>query len=539
MSLSIGHAIWVALKPVIKIYLIIAVGYMLGRFNILTVEATRALSDISLMVLTPFLAFNNIVGSIQGSDIKLVGLLGLTVTVLFACGLVFGLAFRKFLPVSKQWRGGLLAATIFPNISDIPIAYLQTLVDTGTFTAEEGNKGVANSVITLMFLLLYVFNLGGFRLIEQDFRYKDIENCDVDYDKEKKLSAAQSYDTLQEAHHVLEVVPEIGDVNSAVLSSSSKVDAYSLPSNPTTSAFSLNGSVSQEVEAPRGETPIQLISEKATRSTMGSDAAQGFRRNSLATLRSIDLRALPPQGLDELIREYSNVDQYGRQYSIQEEFPPTQAQTAQLRMQSSLRRIMTSDATVNNEDIKVSGSTLPSWLYKFSLTTQIVFFLKNCLRPCAFFVIVSLIVAFVPWLKALFVKTPNVNSIKQAPDNLPPLNFVMDLTGFAGPACVPYALMMVGATFARIKIRKLHPGLWKTAVAMVFVKQFIFPIIGILWCHLLIKAGLANWQDDKMLLFNIALLWTLPTMSMLINLTASFTPLESQETVQLDCCAFF
>lgn len=38
-------------------------------------------------------------------------------------------------------------------------------------------------------------------------------------------------------------------------------------------------------------------------------------------------------------------------------------------------------------------------------------------------VIIALTVAFIPWVKALFVTTANTPHISQAPDNAPPLSF--------------------------------------------------------------------------------------------------------------------
>ena len=134
-------------------------------------------------------------------------------------------------------------------------------------------------------------------------------------------------------------------------------------------------------------------------------------------------------------------------------------------------------------------------------------------------VIIALTVAFIPWVKALFVTTANTPHISQAPDNAPPLSFFMDFTGYVGAACVPFGLILLGATLGRLKIGNLYPGFWKAAVTLVILRQCVMPIFGVLWCDRLVKAGWFNWQDDRMLLFVIAISWNLPTMTTLIYFT--------------------
>ena len=138
-------------------------------------------------------------------------------------------------------------------------------------------------------------------------------------------------------------------------------------------------------------------------------------------------------------------------------------------------------------------------------------------------VILALIIAFIPWVKALFVTTSNTPKIKQAPDNAPALTFIMDFTSYVGAASVPFGLILLGATLGRLKIGKLYPGFWKSAEVLVFLRQCIMPIFGVLWCDRLVKAGWLNWENDKMLLFVIAITWNLPTMTTLIYFTASYT----------------
>ncbi|CCC68758.1 hypothetical protein NCAS_0B06740 [Naumovozyma castellii] len=594
--ITLGQVIWSSVRPIIKIYFIIGAGFGLARMGILTAEATRSISDIVLTILLPSLSFNKIVANIEDKDIKMVGIICLTSALVFGTGLGFAFIIRQFMPVPKKWRGGILAGGMFPNISDLPIAYLQTM-DTGfIFTAAEGEKGVANVIIFLACFLFCVFNLGGFRLIENDFNYKDEESAvhpeelegnslsdhadtldngsssssdEQILETKKEESSSSSSATPNDANNDNEV--DLADVQAIKKNIShtqlqrveSSAESISTERSTVTSidshvvgetlgfvgnAGSLHSATQNSVEARRTRSQPIALTAPASAVRENDSGITAYKTTSYQSLRSIDARQLPTQTMDAIINEYSNVDQFGqrRRLSISPEvaggvegFNNDSHSVIERIKSSNLTRILTSDATVSKKDIEESGSSLPNWIQKFPLTPFIVFFLKNCLRPCAMAVIAALIIAFIPWVKALFVTTPTTPKIKQAPDEQPALAFIMDFTSYVGAASVPFGLLLLGATLGRLKIGKLYPGFWKSAVLLVFLRQCIMPIFGVLWCDRLVKAGWVNWEDDKMLLFVIAITWSLPTMTTLIYFTASYTPLDCDEPIQMECVSFF
>lgn len=648
MHVTLGQAIWASVRPIIKIYLIIGVGFLLSKMGILTVEATRTISDVVLTVLLPCLSFNKIVANIEDNDIKQVGIICLTSVILFATGLGFAFIIRKFMPVPKQWHGGILAGGMFPNISDLPIAYLQTMAQGFIFTAEEGEKGVANVIIFLAMFLICVFNLGGFRLIENDFSYYDEENAVRDNeslgssssspssnndnigptDKEQSSSSNSTVAEEKLAEHQISNKnadptgefktssditandqsdirqPETAHLNNNLNDfndrikidnketkkrndatnngstgqlSSEILTTESLPessisimtpihSNATVSDYENNlGLTRRTMSQPVAYTTTEELMynrhhhNKRTHQTDSTnpngdnqfnspnyDLANLDRFNSRMSMRSIDQRDLPLQDMNDIIREYSNVDQFGhkRKSSITSDFSShSSINTSKSHLQklrsSNLTKILTSDATVSKKDIQESGSSLPKFIQKFPLTPAIVFFAKNCLRPCSTAVILALTIAFIPWVKALFTTSSNTPKIKQAPDNAPALAFIMDFTAYVGAASVPFGLILLGATLGKLKIGKLYPGFWKSAFVLVFLRQCIMPIFGVLWCDRLVKAGWCSWEHDKMLLFVIAITWNLPTMTTLIYFTASYTPVDCIEPIQMECVSFF
>lgn len=520
MGLSVGQAIWISIKPMIKIYFIIGTGFALAKSNIMTVAATRTLSDVVLTVLLPCLSFNKIVSSIEDKDIKDVGIICLSSLLIFGTGLFFAYVCRRLLPVPKQWYGSILAGGMFPNISDLPIAILQTMDQGSLFSQEEGNKGVASVIIFLAMFMICLFNLGGFRLIENDFNYSDEENA-----------------THSEESTVGEPVrPNV----------SHRASQFNIPNDSQSLSSKEEGPIplSNVSDQGSGGTVRQYDDETSAISRRTTNISQASAAQSVvSSLRSIDLRSMPAQGVDDLIREYSNVDQYGDRrpsFSSSALSGIDQTESTTLKRElTNLKRIITSDATVNKKDIQESGNWLPKSIAKFPGVNFLVFFLKNCLRPCSIAVILALVIAFIPWLKALFVTTSSTPHIRQAPDGQPALNFIMDYTSYVGSASVPFGLMLLGATLGRLKLQKLYPGFWKTAVVLVLLKLCIMPIFGVLWCDRLVKAGWLDWKHDRMLLLVIAMDWGLPTMTTIIYFTASYTPPDLADTTRMDCVAFF
>lgn len=666
MHITLGQAIWSSVKPIIKIYLIIGTGFGLSKMNILTADATRTISDIVLTVLLPCLSFNKIVANIQDSDIKDVGIIVLTSLLIFGSGLFFAYIVRRFMPVPRKWYGGILAGGMFPNISDLPIAYLQTMDQGLVFTEEEGEKGVASVIIFLAMFLICVFNCGGFRLIENDFNYNDEENAiNDDIDNNDKVpfefntnaleSSSDSYNINNEKQQNDNTVDPLENAtqnnsdekiikhtnlngsnssNETIGSKENNVENKGSSSNnsnednkidntiipkpenayhgtPNNNNYSNNIPNTMEVNSILTTTsmPVSSILTENSIDSENFNPGENYRaytndkeeddyktkrissqpvaytqtdenmnnkfyhhqrhnpNNNLAytssyqrsmygldrivSTRSLDNRSLPSQNLHDIIHEYSNVDQFGqaRRNSQASEFAEdnnslasdtsTNASTIQKIRTAKLTKILTSDATVSKKDIEESGSSLPKWMRNFKITSLLVFFLKNCLRPCSIAVILALIIAFIPWVKALFVKNADTPKIAQAPDNQPALSFIMDYTSYVGAASVPFGLILLGATLGRLKIGKLYPGFWKSACVLVFLRQCIMPIFGVLWCDRLVKAGWLDWEKDKMLLFVIAINWALPTMTTLIYFTASYTPLGTIEPIQMECTSFF
>lgn len=503
MSIPFGTVLYAAVKPIFKIYAIIALGFLLARRNILSVSTCRDISDAIVTAILPCLIFNNVVTNLQSSDIKNLGIIFFSATLLFAIGV--GLAFSVGLVtrLPKRWMGGLLSVGLFPNISDLPIAYLQTMGKTGTiFTTAEVNKGVAYVIIFLAAQVLYQFSFGFYRLISWDFRDELLP-----HDEENKTpSIAQAAPVVDQS------VPNLEPTDSHSVYSKSMRSQNS----SSLSSIESENEVADGTEDPHVHhdlaPPVHIFSldsgasilNRARRGRAYSGAAVTKLELISSMSRATELRHMPSQGMSDVINEYSEYDG--------------------LRSHE-LRRTVSLTTDVGAEPIRSNK--------KKTLGQRAIAFLRNFLAPNSVSLIVSIAIAMSPPLKALFVKS--AFHIKSAPDHQPPLSFIIDIASYIGAASVPLGLILLGATISRLEVNKMVPGFWKTAIGLTTVRLIIMPIIGVGITTGFYKGG---WYgDDKLIRFVSVLEFGLPSATALVYFTAFYTDPNLDDHLQMDCLA--
>lgn len=512
MGAPLGMIIYASVKPIFKIYFIIGIGFYLARRNILTVTTCRDISDAIVTAIMPCLIFNNVITNLKSSDIKNIGIIFFEGTILFTVGALLSLAIYFTCKSPKRWFGGLLSVGLFPNISDLPIAYLQTLSKTGSlFTEEEGDKGVAYVCIFLASQVFYQFSLGLFRLVRYDFRDELNKDEEEEIDTNQLCSTASSPQAKE---------PHSGSgASDASYSSQEK-------QKPDTSRDTLEARQHDEFLMQRDTDGQSTISQDLD-STMGSSMRQRRSTNASGATnyyslhqtssRSADLRRAKSQDVEDVIHEYSEFERLRHNES---------------RSQHSA----TSDVGINvaplerneqsEEEAKPESRKRRYW--RLFLNTIV-----NFKAPNSVSLIVSLIIAMSPPLKALFVKSNFY--IPNAPDEMPPLSFLMDLASYVGAASVPLGLLLLGATIARLKVNQMVPGFWKTAVMVTAARLIIMPIFGVGFTTGLYKAG---WfEEDKLVRFVSVLEFGLPNATALVYFTAFYTDPNSPEHLQMDCLA--
>jgi auxin efflux carrier family protein len=104
----------------------------------------------------------------------------------------------------------------------------------------------------------------------------------------------------------------------------------------------------------------------------------------------------------------------------------------------------------------------------------------------------SMVIALVPQLKALFVDTTaSGGPAWHGPDGRPPLAFALDTARFVGAVSIPLSLILLGVSFARIRIPRPLTRLPIPAMLYVMLaKMFVLPVFGILVVRAMTNGGM-------------------------------------------------
>ncbi|ODV61863.1 auxin efflux carrier [Ascoidea rubescens DSM 1968] len=611
MAVDIGVIIWCAVKPIIKIYFILAVGFILSKRNILSVETTRNLSDILLTTLIPCILINKVIANISYTDIKYIGLIALSSFVITLTGVAFGFLVNLITPIPRRWRGGSIVASMFTNNGDLPIAYIQTLATTSIFSENQIDKGIAFAFIFVAITTLYCFNLGGYRLVEYDLKKDKLLEAQKKLDLEHNDNHAESNNNNSNSTDNTDNSNKENNLKNTYNNNDNEtrlnINENSNTKNRINDIGTKNVTYNKDIDSIDSDSDSNSINPYFINQSSANNPK--FQNNDLALaktssiasvyssktkLRAIELRKLPPQELDDVINEYSCESNANANFSnatdsklgkLTKTFSvlsteiglPTNSASQITKDKYSLSRkycnslkpVLNSSTiekklttkysnndihTNNSDDNMEDNSTLNGLSANNSDKPQkskknvrqlivkgLKFFLTNFLRPIALSLIVSITIALTPWLKALFVET--TVDMPDAPDGQPPLNFIMDFTSYLGAAQVPFGLLLLGSTLARLNVKEFPPGFWKAASLLTLIKLCVMPIIGVLWVNRLKKSGWLNIEkdDDILAAFIILLNWGLPTFTTQVYLTAFFSPLPSEDFhhdhLQLDCLA--
>lgn len=491
MSLPIGLVIYASVKPIFKIYFIIGAGFFLAKKNIFTVTTCRDISNAVVTVIMPCLIFNNIISNLKSSDIKDIGILFLSGTILIMTGGLLALLTSIVTKSPRRWLGGLISVGLFPNISDLPIAYLQTLSKGDVvFTQEQGNKGVAYVCIFLASQILYQFSCGLYKLVQWDFREGPIT------DEEKQLQSTETEKDKED--------DDDDDCENDV------------PIHSESSSVSVRTNNTRENEQHEA---FLMARSDSNRSRRGSNARSiNIGSLSLTRTRSTDMRKQKPEDISHLIHEYSEFDNMKKIEKMPSGVIDTSAAPVMPSVSSD------KESTENEPEPPTRGSKFKAHLIQTA---------KNFRTPNSMSLICSIIIAMAPPLRALFVETSNFH-IHPAPDRQPPLSFVMDLASYIGNASVPLGLMLLGATISRLKVKSMPKGFWKTVLMITACRLVLLPMIGVGYSTGLYKAG---WYDDIIIRFVSVLQFGLPSATALVYFTAFYTDPQAEEHVQMDCLA--
>ncbi|KAH3674811.1 hypothetical protein WICMUC_003014 [Wickerhamomyces mucosus] len=484
IQLTIGDAIYLAIKPIIKIYLVIFIGWLSVKYDMISMETSRGLSNSLVNLILPCLSFNNIVANLSGSKIKEIGVVVLTALMIFGSGGLLSYLLSFITPVPKKWFWGSIFAGIFANISDIPIAYIQSMSGGLIFSQEQADQAVTMSCVFLACQQFLMMNCGMFQLVGLDFKesLNDEENSLDQPKSDKNSSNCSNYNSTD------------GKVENLVNNNNNNEDD------------------DDELHLTFTETTHSLHRINTLKNKNHSFQSLN-RRKSIESSRSFERPN--EQNLESMVNEYSEADVLKNQKNMEE-----LAKTLSLSQEIGLN--------LERENEKRS-----KW-NKFIQTHNLGWFefvLVNFKRPPSAVLILSMIIAMIPWLRGLFVKNNEINA--KASDGDPVLSVFMDFTSYVGAAAVPIGLILLGGTIARLKVDKIEPGFIWSALSLTLMRLVLMPIIGVLFVNRIYNVGMIETDTARFLLI---LSFSVPSATAQIYFTAFYTPLEGDH-VQMGCLA--
>lgn len=493
-NIALGQAIYMAFKPLLKIYFSASLGFWMQKIGMLTPEGSRIISLMVLNFLLPCLIFSNIVGYIKDSDAKFLGILVLSSYIYFAIGAIWGFFIRGTSPIPRAWFGGLLLACIINNSGDLPIAYIQTLGTNPNFPSDSTSRGTAFCVLYSIGFTSFLFNFSGKNLVLWD----------------GKNSRPDRYE------------PTVPIVSWQWIKSLFKVSAKSTEKKTVSSASELPTSLSGDSASRVGQGPSEPV--LALYQTPQRPRPASLNSYTTACTRNSFISEIESHMDFDEVNGTTDVASFScsRLRSRSEEDTDEKGRSFRAKLRSFRARVRKRWVTAKHKN----------------LATEFLFtFFENLTSPQALALIISILVALVPWLRRLFVIDPAQHvsgTWNDAPDGSPALEFVMDFTKFMGSAQVPMGLFLLGATIARLRFGGLVKGFWKTLVSIAIYKLVLLPIFAVFWISRLQKLGWIS-EADSMIVVVLAAGSGTPPATVQIYLTLLSTNDPEDPLVQLKC----
>ncbi|VEU23300.1 DEKNAAC104429 [Brettanomyces naardenensis] len=529
MAVPLGTIIYIAVKPIFKIYMIIGVGVLLARLDILSMRTSRDLSSIAVNVLLPCLIFDKIVTNISNTDIKEIATI--VVDAFFrmgssaVCTFLLGLLLR----CRRDWYGGLLSIGMLINISDLPIAYLQSMGDSDLL--HNVDKGVSYVCIYMAVQTIVQFNFGVFKLIGLDFRNKPAEKNEADaQDEEVSISGREQKRDGSAGDSPVESELKTEDSSKGASQMGNAAgepfmrDSLEPNEEPTSTVssfeFASTDSRSHKQRSLHGSATKAITSAGTVALTPNPSASSTMSGGISNSVQG--LLASPVKSKTDLCNVVEETQQ--REQSVVELSPRVGSEDNGRVERISLVR----------DRMQQLFQLLWHVKYGKAFRRAVVFMVSSTSRPISITIIVSIVICMIPWVKALFVETTQAH-IHPAPDSLPPLSFIMDFASYVGAAQVPIGLLMLGGTIGRISVVNLSPEIWMTPLGVSIFKLFVFPVIGCAFNSKLHKDGLFYSEDVLYFISNVD--FCLPPSTTNFYVTALYTPKGSKSTPQVDCLA--
>ena len=160
MQLSVGWLIWAALKPIIKLAILLLIGAYCSRIKLITPMVSKTLTKFLLLFPYPCLFFTSIVTSIKAEAIGKMGVLVLFSVIFLALGHLLGYLLAHLLKPKETFKNTLIMSCSMGNYGDLPMAVVLSIGNSEPFKDGDSSQGIAYISAFLLLTNLYFFIVG-------------------------------------------------------------------------------------------------------------------------------------------------------------------------------------------------------------------------------------------------------------------------------------------------------------------------------------------------------------------------------------------
>ncbi|KAJ1569241.1 Protein M3 [Cladochytrium tenue] len=499
--------IWTACRPIIKILLLLAVGFITARRNILTTDGSKTLAALLVWVLYPCLLFSNVLAGIDAENLKVFGIMTLAAAINIALGFALGLAVLYLTNPPRDFRYGAVLATVMGNNSDLPLAIVSSVGASAPFASNGATVGAAYVAAFMCLTNLFFFSVGS--LFGEDFRYlQDDADADGHHDDlPAPVTLVQAVDAAKDTPP-----PTEGKAGQVIV-----VDTCFLVSDHASisGATALASPVDDHHHDPYLRDSTSLGHDRAASPndhelTVRSDATVAVAVAAHAAVR----RTVPTTSLNadapSTTASRTAADSAVAAVSLSIDDPHLGASFPAIAA-TAPRRSLPRGAG------RVAAAATRRRRRPFVLSARGKLLVNSILSVANLAILFGLLCAAVPQLRALFLN-PSLDVSTSA--GQPPLYIFYDASAYIGRAAVPMALTNLGAALGRLSLHSFPRPSVVAAVAV--ARLLVLPAIGVLCVRAVRAANLLG--DDRMLYFVLMLQSCVPTASSCVFFTQLWHP---------------
>ncbi|KAI0651194.1 auxin efflux carrier [Trametes meyenii] len=481
MAVSAGLLIYSGFMPLIKTFAALICGYVLARMDMFPPAASRGASIISMNVALPALIFANIVPSFTPSNISALGPIILMASIYMISGFLMGIVIREVCYVPRNFWQGIVIMTGMSNWGNLPNAVVMSVTQRSPFNpATDPALGVSYVSIFSVCYHITFWVLGAAHSLSWDY----LSDVPQGEEAERHVSWKEKPIGRLIARYILRLpitppppltIDYVRKDEESYSEKETKVESVETP------------------EAPAEERPKVIVSEEPISDSDIQLARRTSRLSAVSTFRS---RRLSDSALSSSIRV--TVPQSPLRVTIPASSlrapapstplragPPQNSPLRVVSVPSPIQPTLSDSSTVVVKGADPVQSKARHWL-------SVVFSpLSALLTPVTLAIAVALPIALIQPLKALFVDVSDQGGPNwHGPDGRPPLVFVMDTAQFIDTIAVPLALILLGASFARIKVPRPLARLPIMAMLLVtMAKMVLLPVMGVFIVQAMVRNG--------------------------------------------------